>query len=190
MNDTTKTPEAKTDEAKRSMHFVVLENGTIEAQFPGLDPLRLDPADVPELTQMAAITEGLISRSRAYTGGISGDERTPKLMRECIEKAFANLRAGVWKVERAGAAASYTIEEEAALLFRQLRAAAKGEECTDTQAQVAEEWNKLTEEQIKTVKATPRFQQALAQVKAARAAAKAAKASKKAEAEDAEDSPF
>ena len=183
----TETPETEgTKHSGRQMSFTVLEDGRIQAAFgEGIDPLFLSPSEVPEQIQLAAITEGLISRARSYTSKLIGAEaRTGAALREVIGKAFDNLRAGSWKVERVAAEGSYTIEVRAALLFRQMRAAAKGEECTDTLAQVADNWAALTDEQKKGVKALSRYQQALAQIKAADAAEKARKLAEKADAED------
>ncbi len=178
-------------ESKRQMSFSVLEDGTIRAEFgPGLEPLTLNPGFVPETVLAAATTEGLIARARGYTSKLEGDTRTPATLREAIEKAFANLLAGVWKIERAGVAgAEYTIEVEAALVFRQMRAASKGEVCADTIETVAANWETLSEDQRKQVKDLPRYKAAFAQVKASRQAEKAKALMAKADADEA-DAPF
>lgn len=196
----TSAPPAK-EGSKRQMSFSVLDDGTIKATFgENVEPVSLNPSEVPEATQLAAITEGLISRARGYTSKLQDKDRTPENLRAAIVKAFENLRAGVWKVERVAGDGTpeYTVEVEAAFVFRQLRAAAKGEEYTGTIAEVAAEWEQLTEDvkdstgkvieqgQRSKVKALPRYQQALAQVKARRAQEKAARLAKKADDEEAE----
>ena len=98
--------------------------------------------------------------------------------------------AGVWKIDRIhGGGAEYTIEVEAALVFRQMRAASKGEICADTIETVAANWETLSEDQRKQVKDLPRYKAAFAQVKATRQAAKAQAMLAKAEADEA-DAPF
>lgn len=187
--------------SKRQMSFSVLDDGTIKATFgENVEPVSLNPSEVPEATQLAAITEGLISRARGYTSKLQDKDRTPEALRAAIVKAFENLRAGVWKVERVAGDGTpeYTVEVEAAFVFRQLRAAAKGEEYTGTIAEVAADWEQLTEDtkgadgkvteqgQRSKIKALPRYQQALAQVKARRAQEKAARMAKKADDDEAE----
>lgn len=173
--------EAEKSGGKKQMSFSVLEDGTIQATFgEGIDPLRLHPEEVPEQTRMAAITEGLISRTRGYTSKLEGAERTPENLRIQVEKGFNALRAGVWKIERE-ATEVFTVEIEAAHLFRKLKAASKGEAYSETVEQVAEIWAKLTDEQKATVKALPRYQQAMAEIKAQRALERARKLAKKAD---------
>lgn len=184
--------QAPTPAKVRQMNFSILEDGTIQASFgDGVEPALLNPSAVPEAVQLAAIAEGLISRTRSYIGRLEGDDRTPEKMREQCLIGFNNLLAGVWKLERGqgGGSAEYTIEVRAALLFRQLKAAAKGETCADTLETVAGMWAGFTDEQKKAIKALPRYQQALATVKADAAKAKAEKLAKKADAAE-EDSPF
>jgi len=168
------TPETTT---KRQMSFTVLEDGSIRAEFgEGIDPLFLNPAMVPETIMAAAVTEGLIARARGYGSKLEGAARTPSALREVTAKAFENLLAGVWKIERTGTgSAEYTIEVEAAHLFRIMRGKAAGTEYTGTLAESAENFAKLTEDQKKQIKALPRFQLALAEVKEKRAAEKRAK---------------
>lgn len=190
--------------SKKQMSFSVLDSGEIEASFgPDIEPLRLNPADVPEAVQLLAISEGLISRSRGYVSRLEGEDRTPENMRAQVLKAFDNLRAGIWKLERGegGGSADFTIEIEAAWLFRKMKAEAKNETFTETLGETAAMWGQLTDDekdadgkviakgQKSQVKALPRYQQALAQVKARRAAEKAAKLAAKADADEA-DSPF
>lgn len=196
MSDDTNTPvetpaDNATEKKGRQMSFTVLDDGRIQASFgEGVDPLHLNPSEVPEATQLAAITEGLIARSRSYTSKLIDADRTPEALRVVIEKAFSNLKAGIWKVERvAGAGEAYTIEVQAALLFRQKRAASKGETCADTLADTAANWATLTDEQKAQVKALPRYQQSLAEIKATLAAERAAKLAKKADQAE-ENSPF
>jgi hypothetical protein len=188
--ETDPTPAAA-PASKRQMSFSVLDTGVIRADFDGsLEPLFLDPAKVPESLQAAAMTEGLISRSRGYTSKLTDKERTPQALRTAIEKGFAALLAGVWKLERAAAGESeYSSEVEAAHRFRIARAKAKGEEYAGTLAESAANFAALTDEQKKTLKALPRYQAMMAEVKAERAAAKAAKLAKAADAAE-DESPF
>jgi hypothetical protein len=187
-------PVAEKPEAKktRQMTFTVLETGEIRAEFgEGVEPLVLSPAQVPEALQAAAVTEGLISRLRGYTSKLVDKDRTPSALAAAVAKGMENLKAGVWKIERAPGEGTpdYSIEVEASFLFRQMRAKAKGEpvESAGTIEQAAENFAKLSDEQKKTLKALPRYQLALAEVKAARAAAKLKALTEKVEAGGDED---
>lgn len=184
-------PAPEPEKSKRQMSFSVLENGTIQANFgEALDPLTLDPSAVPDDLRLAAVTEGLISRARSAASKLTEANRTPEKLREVVGKAFANLLAGIWKVERvAGAGGEVLIEVEAAWLFQKMRAESQGVEYTTPISDVVESWAKLTDEQKKKVKELPRYQAAYAKVKAVRQAAKAEKMA--AEADEAEaNSPF
>lgn len=195
-NTPQEAPVAPTAEAgKRQMSFTVLEDGTIRAEFgEGIEPLHLNPAAVPETLQVDAMTEGLISRARGYASKLVADARTPAALRDAIAKAFENLLAGVWKIERAaGEGGEVSMEVEAAFLFRQMRAAATNAKLreqnapevpfTGTLAEAAEAFGKLDEESKKELKALPRYQLALAEVKAKRQADKLAKMAAKLEKE-------
>lgn len=167
--------EGPPEKAKtRQMTFTVMDDGNIRAEFgEGVEVLTLNPASVPEALQAAAVTEGLISRLRGYTSKLVDKDRTPAALQAAVAKGMENLKAGVWKIERApGEGAEFPIEVEAAFLFRQKRAEAKKEPFTGTLQESAENFAKLTEDQKKTLKALPRYQLAFAEVKAARAAAK------------------
>ena len=171
----TATPEAP---AKvRQMSFTVLEDGTIRAEFgEGIEPLSLNPALLPESIIAAWVTEGAIARARGYGSKLEGAGRTPAALREVTAKAFENLLAGIWKIERSGSGVTeFTIEIEAAHLFRVMRDKAVGKVYEGTMADVSENWAKLTDDQKKQVKALPRYQLALAEVKEKRAAEKRAK---------------
>ena len=197
--------ETQTATPKKQMSFSVLDSGEIEASFgPNVEPLRLNPYDeLPDEVKNLAMPEGVISRLRGYVSRLEGSERTPENMRAQVSKGMDNLRAGVWKLERGegGGKAEFTVEVEAAWLFRKMKAEAKGENFTETIGETATMWAALTDDekdadgkvvtkgQKSQVKALPRYQQALAQVKARRAAEKAAKLAKKAD-EAEEDSPF
>lgn len=168
--DPAPAPEA----SGRQMSFTVLDSGEIRADFgPGLDPLVLNPGAIPESLIAAAVAEGLMSRARSYTSKLTGDSRTPEALREVIAKAFENMLAGIWKVERAGAGGSdFSIEAEAAWIFRAKRAEAKGEPFTGTLAEAAAAFSGLSDEQKKTLKGLPLFKLAYAEVKAKRDAEK------------------
>lgn len=181
MSDETSTaPEVVATEAPakvRQMSFTTLEDGTIRAEFgEGLEPLFLNPALLPESIITACVTEGAISRARGYNSKLEGAARTPAALREGTAKAFENLLAGLWKIERSGTGiAEFTIEIEAAHLFRVMRDKAAGKVYEGTMADVSENWAKLTDDQKKQVKALPRYQLALSEVKEKRAAEKRAK---------------
>mgnify|MGYP000429110810 FL=1 len=194
MTETTETtvPETSTTTTEekgktRQMSFSVLDSGEIRAEFgEGIEPLTLNPANVPEHVLAAATVEGLIARSRGYTSKLEGDSRTPAALRDATAKAFENLLAGVWKIERGGTGQTeYSIEVEAAWLFRSKRAAKKGETFTGTLAEAAEGFAKLTDDQKKELKAVALYKACFAEVKAQRAVANAAALAKAAdEAED------
>lgn len=171
----------------RQMTFTVLEDGNIRAEFgEGVEVLQLNPTEVPESLQLSAVTEGIISRLRGYTSKLTDADRTPVALRAAVAKGIENLKAGVWKIERAPGEGTpeYSIEVEAAHLFKQMRAKAKGEEFTGTLADSADAFGKLDDEQKKKLKGLSRYQLALAEVKAARAAAKLAKLQKSAGTDD------
>lgn len=168
---------AKPESAARQMTFTHLDNGEIRADFgPGLDPLTINPGALPESLVSLAVAEGIMSRARGYTSKLTGDSRTPAALREAIAKAFENMLAGVWKIERVGGGSSeFSIEQEAAFVFRQKRAEAKGETFTGTLAEAAEAFSALADEQKKTLKGLALYRLAYAEVKAARDAEKLAK---------------
>jgi hypothetical protein len=189
MTDETETTTETSTEEKgktRQMSFSVLDSGEIRAEFgEGIEPLTLNPADVPEHVLAAATVEGLIARSRGYTSKLEGDGRTPAALREATAKAFENLLAGVWKIERGGTGQSeYSIEVEAAWLFRKKRAEKKGETFTGTVAEAAEGFAKLTDDQKKELKAVALYRVCFAEIKAQRDAIKLAKLVKEAEADE------
>jgi hypothetical protein len=168
----------------RQMSFTVLEDGRIQAEFgEGVEKLHLNPGKIPESMQAAAMAEGLISRARGYTSRLTDKERTPQALHDAVAKAFSNLLAGTWKVQREAGETEYSIEVEAAFLFRQMRAKAKNEPFEGTIAEAAEGWEKLSDEQKKQLKALSKYQVALAEVKAKRASEKLAKLQAKAAAE-------
>jgi hypothetical protein len=165
----------------RQMTFTVKEDGTIRAEFgEGVEPIELNPLNVPEALQAAAVTEGLISRLRGYTSKLTDKDRTPAALQAAVAKGMENLRHGVWKIERAPGEGTpdYSIEVEAAHLFKQMRAKKKGEDFTASIAETAEAFAALTDEQKKQLKGTSAYQLAQAEVKAQRAAAKLAKLQK------------
>lgn len=168
---------------KHQMSFTVGDDGTIRADFgPGLDPLVLDPAKVPESLYPAIIAEGIISRARGYNSKLQGEDRTPAALRGATEKAFENFLQGIWKVERIGGGLVISIEAEAAFVFRQKRATLKGVTFDGTLEQSAADFAALSEEKKAVLKADKLYAVAYAEVKARRAAEKAAKLAEKAEA--------
>ena len=171
----------------RQMTFSILDSGEVRADFgEALDPVTFNPATMPETLFPAALAEGFISRLRGYTSRLTGEDRTPENLRKAIAAGIEALTQGVWKIHREAGAGGEgaTMEQEAAFVFRCKRAEAKGEPVGCTLAEAAIAFSALTEEQKSTLKALPRYQAALAEVKAKRATLKAAKLAKKAEADD------
>ena len=196
MNTETQTPETtEAPKTKRQMTFSILEDGTVRADFPdsGLDAFVFSPASIPEASYPDALTEGVISRLRGFMGRLSGAERTAEALRGALVSGWEKLAAGQWKLERTPGegGVSYSIEVEAAFLFRQKRAIAAGKDVSEagTIEQAAENFAALSEEQISKLKANPVYQLARAEVKAKRDAEKMAKLAKKA-AESEDDSGF
>lgn len=204
---TTETQTTPAAAATRQMSFTILEDGTIRAEFgTGLDPLTVNPQALPEDIFPSALAEGIISRLRSYSSKLSGLDRTPKALRAATVEGIANLQAGKWKVERAPGAGSseITIEAEAAHVYRVSRFAETnpGETYPNTLAEDAAIFAALSDDekgpdgkvialgQRSKVKATQRYQIALAQVKAKRLAEKAAKLQAKVAAEDTPESDF
>jgi len=186
-NETAPETKPETKPSTRQMSFTVLDSGEIRAEFgPGLEALTLNPALVPESLIAAAVTEGLIARARSYGSKLEGEARTPEALRAATAKAFENMLAGIWKVERSGTGGEFPIEVEAAWVFRQKRAVKAGKDISEagTLEQTAEAFGKLTDEQKKELKGVALYKVAYAEVKAARDAAKLAKLQKEAEAEE------
>jgi hypothetical protein len=182
--------ETQTPEKTRQMSFTVLEDGTVRADFgPGVDPLSFHPATMPEALFPSALAAGFIGRLRGYTSRLAGDARTPAALAAAIAKGIADLRAGIWAAEREPGTGEVSMEAEAAYVFRVKRAEAKGEKYEGTLAEAVAAFDALSDEQKKTLKALPRYQLALAEIKAKRQAEKAIKLAKKVS-QDEEDSPF
>ena len=184
------TPNETESTKTRQMSFHILDDGTIRADFGGdVESLTLPLSDVPEALKISAIADGVISRARGYASKLAEDERTPQNLAKQIALAFANIRAGIWKAPRATSAVKeFSIEIEAAWLFRKMKAETRGEAFSDTLESVSTLWESLTDEQRKQVKDLPRYKAAFAQVKAQRQAEKARKLLRKAETDEA-DSP-
>jgi len=184
-----------TPEKTRQMSMTVLDDGVIRAEFgPGLDPLSIDPSKLPEDILPQAVAEGIRSFLRARGSKLSGDTRTPAALRAVVAEGIDDLLAGKWFTPRAASTstADITADAEAAHVYRKTRFAETnpGEEYTGTLAADAAAYKALDEGKQKKLKAVPRFQVALATVKAARMAAKAAKLEKKVAATETEDSDF
>lgn len=205
------TTETQTTTPKKQMSLSYLaETGQVMATFvDNSEPLYIGIDEVPEDSRIKALVGGIMANLRGATSKLEGENRTPANLRTVIAQRMVDIRAGQWTTERTPGEAgeTYTIEQEAAWLFRKLKAKAANKEFTETLAEVAELWDSLTDDpkgadgkplkdengkvilgQKGQVKATPRYQQALAQIKARRAAEKAEKMAKKAAA--AEDVDF
>lgn len=177
----TPVPEAK---AVRQMSFTELDTGDVRADFgPGLEPVVFTPAALPETLLAAALTEGVVARLRGYTSKLVGAARTPEALREAILKGVENLFThALWKIEREPGEGGTTIsiEAEAAWIFRQKRALAKGEAYTQDLADCAKDFSALPDEKRAALKAVPLYKIAYAEVKARKAAENAAKLAKQA----------
>lgn len=186
MSDDNTQAQAPAAEPKktRQMSFTVLDTGEIRADFgPGLDPIAFNPAELPEGIFPQAVAEGVISRLRGYTSKLGDSDRTPSNLRAAIAKGLENLQAGIWAVQRApGAGAEFSIEAEAAFLYRKgkFEADNAGQVYSGTLEADAEAFAALSDEQKAKLKKVPRYAAAYAQVKADRAAKKAAKLAEKA----------
>ena len=142
----------------------------------------------PALARLLASTADAVSAVRAGRSLTEALTRTPAALREVITKAFDNMRQGIWKIERGPGAAEFSIEQEAAWMFRAKRAEAKGEKFEGTLAEAAEAFSALLDEQKKTLKGLALFKLCYAEVKARRDAEKLDKL--KAEASKAEGFEF
>lgn len=183
MSDTqtqTETTSESAETSKRHMSLSVLDNGNIRADFDaGVESIEFAPGDLPESILPAAVAEGLMSRLRSYTSRLNGAGRTPEALRKAIAQGVEDLRNGVWTRTRAEGIGEISQEAEAAHVFRQLRAAAKGETYTGTLEDDVKAFRDLGDEQKKLLKATDLYKTAMAKVKADRAAKTADKLSKK-----------
>lgn len=187
MSDT-QAPEVK--EKTRQMSFNTLDDGRVRAEFgEGIEPVVFMPASLPESLFPMALAAGVISRLRGYTSRLVGEGRTPEALRAAIVKGLADLNAGVWTQERESGPGEISIEAEAAFVYRQKRAEAKGETYNGTLEDAAKDFAALTDDQRKTLKALPRYQLAYAEVKARKQAERAEKLAKKV-IEQEEDIPF
>lgn len=164
----------------RQMSFTVLEDGSVRADFgEGIDPITFMPASLPETLFPQALAKGFIINLQGATSRLSGDDRTPAALRDAVAERLDGLKAGKWGVERVAGEGDISIEAEAAHVYRQDRAAAKGETFTGTLADTAADFALLSDEQKEKLKAVSGYKLAYAKVKASRAAKKAEKMAKK-----------
>lgn len=168
---------AQTPAKARKLAFTVLDDGGIRAEFgEGLDPLYFYPDELPSTLTHDAITEGIVSRLRGFAANV--EDRTSEKLRAAVERGIGLLKEGLWRAERVSAE-EYTIEEEAAHLFRVMRAESEGKAYGGTLADDAEAFSSLSDEKKKELKTLPRYRAAYAQVKAERQARTAAKLASK-----------
>lgn len=186
---TENTPESSTstESKKRQMTFSVLEDGSVRADFPdsGLESFSFAPTAIPEGLYPDALTEGVISRLRGHMGRLTGENRTAENLRAALVKGWETIAGGTWRMEResGGAGTTFSIEVEAAWIFRQKRAVSLGQtaESIGTLEESSVAFAALSDEQKEKLKAVPMYKAAYAEVKARRAAENAAKLAKKAE---------
>lgn len=171
-------------ERKHQMKFVELDDGQVRAEFDGQEPFTFSPSSLAEELLAKAAVKGVIVRMQSAASKLTGDDRTPAKLREAMIGAWAQLQNGVWAIERAAAALEVSIEAEAAHLWRVAMGEKKGTPYPGTLEQSAADFQGLSAEQQKKLKANPLYQLKYAEVKQARAAAKLAKLAKKAEAAD------
>jgi hypothetical protein len=168
----------------RQMTFAILESGAVRAEFgEGIDPITFNPPELPEAIFPQAVTAGVIARLRSYTSGLIGEDRTPAKLHDAIARGLADLMRGIWAAERVSATTEYTVEAEAAHLYRAKRAEKAGKEFTVTLAESAADFEALSDEQRKDLKARALYRLCYQEVKESRAAKTRAKLEKKADKE-------
>lgn len=151
-------------------------------------------ADFPEHVVAFFANFGLKTKLRNFTAAEkdeAGGTISPAQMLERMQKGLDLLKAGTLRVAREPGekGAGGTLLLEATAIYRRMKAEARGEEHTETLADVAKLLDSLSDEQVEQLKGTTLFKAAMAEAKLARAA-KAAEKAKKAAAQEAEDAPI
>jgi hypothetical protein len=144
--------------------------------------------DFPEHVVAFFANFGLKTKLRNFTAAEkdeAGGTITPEQMLERLKKGAELLMAGTLRVAREAGekGAGGTLLLEATYIYRRMKAEARGEEFTETPADVAKLLDALSDEQVEQLKGTSLFKAALAEAKLARAAKAADKAKKAALAE-------
>lgn len=177
------------------MEQTVNEDGSVVFAFPELGKsLTAKLEDFPQNVRDFFAIFGMRTKLRNFTALEAGEDGTPASAAEKFEelqKGYKLLTDGVLRAAREkgeGKGGGGTMELEAFVLYKRTKLAEKGAPQAEVDAvtttTIAAELEALSEEQVKAVKATKRFERAMAEVKAQRAAAKAAKLRAKAESED------
>lgn len=190
-NQSTETPKAE-EKAKKTpkMSQAVKEDGSVEFAFSHGVKQTYSLADFPPNVRDFFATFGMRTKLRNFTVPDSGEkEASAEQMATKLEKGANLLKAGLLRVAREPGEkkAGGTLLLEAAFIYKQKKAAAKGEEFTGTEADVAAELEALDEEKLDALKGTTLFKLAMAEVKEKRAAEKKAALQKQAEKEAAEE---
>lgn len=181
----------------RQMSFTKLETGAYRADFgEGIEPFTFTPAAIPETVMPEALASGVVQNLRQSTSKLIGDARTPEALRAAILARWDRINSGVWTIEREAGEETqeFTIEEEAAHLYRVKRGEKTGEPYTGTLEDTAAAWEKVPTEKkllltgrsankekgLSAIKANALYELCYAEVKAQRAAARKAKLEKRA----------
>ncbi len=176
------------------MEQIVNEDGSVTFAFPAIgEKLTVRMEDFPQNVRDFFGIFGMRTKLRNFTAlekAEDGSAASPAAKFAELKKGYDLLVAGTLRAAREPGekGASSTVELEAFVAYKVTKLRDKGasdeEIAAVTPVSIAAELEKLTDDQIKEVKATKRFQKALADVKAARAAARAAKLAKEAAAEE------
>lgn len=178
-------------EAKKTpkMEQIVAEDGTLTFKFnapegqPAIGEQVYKLSDFPENVRDFFAVFGMRTKLRNFTTPDQGEsEATVEKMAEKLAKGANLLKEGLLRVAREPGErkAGGTLLLEAAIIFKKKKAAAKGEEFTLSDADVARELEGLSEEQLEQLKNTTLFKLAMVEAKEARMAAKKAELEKKA----------
>jgi len=179
------TPQAPAEKSARQMTFAILEDGTVRADFgEGIEPISFHPATLPESLFPQALAGGFINRLRSYTSRLNGDGRTPAALHDAVAEGLSDLQKGIWAREREAGLGEISMEAEAAYRFRVKRAESRGETYDGTLESAVADFRALSDDQKAKLKALPRYQLALAEVKAERQAKAAEKLAKKVTADE------
>jgi phosphoribosylformylglycinamidine (FGAM) synthase PurS component len=143
-------------------------------------------SDFPQNVRDFFALFGMRTKLRNFTTpDADQNEATPAQMAEKLAKGAALLKQGLLKTAREAGekGALTTLILEAALIYKRLKAEAKGQVFEGDAEAVAKELEGLTDEQVEQLKGTTLFQLAMSEAKEARQKAKTAALKAKALAE-------
>lgn len=176
-----KAPEAAkqpaSEASKPKMHQTVADDGTVTFAFRHGESQVYSLRDFPRNVQEFFALFGLRTKLRNFTTPDSGEkEATSEEMAAKLKKGTELLKQGLLRIAREPGEkqSGGTMFLEAAVIYRRMKAEARGDAFTETEADVAKMIENLTEEQVEQLKGTTLFKLALAEVKEKRAAAKKA----------------